>query len=717
LLKKTIATLFFVGAAAGQASLAADRHVYLDTNGDGILNDCPNPAHNAKGTSNTDNLQYCNGGSSQGRVIGTATGRVAASVCTSGGGTVANLANNTLADVDGDGTAERVYGHPQTCVWYMAKSDSCEVHSGTYRKSGAVCDEDCACGEAMAGSCDSCDRYDCWYATVVALGDGPNMDGTGYGTAAAPGYLRGAVMNSSTDSWDTNGNKVPDTVTGEPKGYPAIFSGDRNGNAAFEQTACTATSGDDCSGDAFFGVVVGCGGGGGYGSSFCRPNAAPGSTYIKIDINANDQRTQNAGAFTYNTKEVHNLIVKDIEFSGYNGGNSHSGSSGARIREGLISLEGNDGSSDGLKVDHVYMHDNDYSLHPSQEHDWAYFGDDHNGGCADVTEIKNSFLVQNNEKLVDDDCGPNSECGCPKSVHDNRIVMDIRSPRGTTSRIQVFFYLKSVDTFQNGAKKKAHRIWNNEFIFKSAGTSNGAGYFMDLQEFGNSRSHGLGELWVYGNVFRSDPSYTNKIKRFWLGSCTENAAGTDSWKAFFFNNTFFTDFASNSDGIWEVCHSSGEAGERMVERNNVYMPVIGTSGLNPNRTGEDCNGSACSWAGFTHVFDHEYKAMSKAASCAGTFADCTTSPTFYNALNLLAPKVGGTLDRTGSCDPDADGVAGVDYNWDGVNDTSWRDLAGNLVTCPTLASPINIGAIQSSVFTTDPTPPGNVQGLTRTDKN
>ena len=32
-------------------ALAADRHVLLDTDGDGQLNDCPNPAHNAKGSS------------------------------------------------------------------------------------------------------------------------------------------------------------------------------------------------------------------------------------------------------------------------------------------------------------------------------------------------------------------------------------------------------------------------------------------------------------------------------------------------------------------------------------------------------------------------------------------------------------------------------------------------------------------------------------------
>ena len=42
-------------------ALAADRHVYLDTDGDGVLNDCPNPAHNLRGTSNTDRLQFCSG--------------------------------------------------------------------------------------------------------------------------------------------------------------------------------------------------------------------------------------------------------------------------------------------------------------------------------------------------------------------------------------------------------------------------------------------------------------------------------------------------------------------------------------------------------------------------------------------------------------------------------------------------------------------------------
>jgi hypothetical protein len=58
------------------SALAADRHVYLDTDNDGTLNDCPNPIHNAFGTSNANDLQYCNGGTSTKKVIGTTSGHV-----------------------------------------------------------------------------------------------------------------------------------------------------------------------------------------------------------------------------------------------------------------------------------------------------------------------------------------------------------------------------------------------------------------------------------------------------------------------------------------------------------------------------------------------------------------------------------------------------------------------------------------------------------------
>jgi len=55
----------------------------------------------------------------------------------------------------------------------------------------------------------------------------------------------------------------------------------------------------------------------------------------------------------------------------------------------------------------------------------AEFSDSHNGSCTKWTEIKNSYLIQNNEKLIDDDCGVGDDCGCPRNLHDNRIVMDV----------------------------------------------------------------------------------------------------------------------------------------------------------------------------------------------------------------------------------------------------------------------------------------------------
>ena len=191
-------------AALCPSAVAADRHVYLDTSGDGQLNDCPNPAHNAKGTSNTDELFYCaSAGPLNGKIIGTAAGRATSAACAADAqGAVRPLTAGSIADVDGDGTREPVYLHPQACVWNMAKSDSCEVHAGTDRNAGAQCDESCGnqSQAGLEGTLGVCDKFDCFRASVVAFGDGPNLDGTGYGTAAAPGWLRAAVMNGSVDS-------------------------------------------------------------------------------------------------------------------------------------------------------------------------------------------------------------------------------------------------------------------------------------------------------------------------------------------------------------------------------------------------------------------------------------------------------------------------------------------------------------------------------------
>lgn len=674
LLLKRIGFTLAIAAVTVTAALAADRHVYLDTNGDGILNDCPNPAHNAKGTSNTDNLQYCSGGTATGKVIGTATGRVSAAACTTGGGSVANVTNNSQVDVDGDGTIERVYGHPQACVYNMAPSDSCDVHAGTYRTAGAQCDEDCS----QIGPADQCDKSDCFLATVVALGDGPNLNNNSYGTASAPGYLRGAVMNGVTDTWDANGDKNPSDGT-----YAAIFSGDRNSNGAFDQTTC---SGNSCSGDSFNGVVVGCGGGS-YGTGYCRSTPNAGTGYIKIDSNADGVFDTNVG--TGGVKAVNNFIIKDIEFTRYNGGNgATSGGSRSAQTEAILALEGN-GSSSGLKVDHVYMVDNDFSLSsPSgAENFWAYIADSGNGGCTGNTEIKNSFIVQNNEKVLDDDCGVNNECGCPKNVHDNRVLVDISSPRAS-NRINVFAYLKSIDTVQGGTRKKEHRIWNNEFIYKRAG----AGYFLDLQAFGNSKGHGLGELWVYGNIFRNDASVASPIKRLWNSFC---GAGTGSWRTYFFSNTF--DAAIPLDA---VCTDSGEL---MVDKNNAYLLATSLTDTAATTIRRSNDLGSTSATNRTVWFDPGL-----------------ASPAVHVGLGNYRAKALGPLKGLGTCDPDGDGTPGVDYNGDGVNDTSWKDISGASVSCATMGSLIDIGAVQGgggSPSPTDTTPPGNVQGLGRTDKN
>jgi hypothetical protein len=205
---------------------AADRHVYLDTNGDGQLNDCPNPAHNAKMLAgNTDELSYCSGGSQDGKVIGLAVGHdCSRRPAPPAAARSRRCATGFQADVDRDGTKEFVYGHPQACVYNMAKSDSCEVHAGTYQKAGAYADADSINSGMNRGS--GCDKNTCWWATVVAYGYGPNLDGArGYGTSTAPGYLRGAVMNGATDSWDTNGNKVPDNQAGRTDRLPGHLLG------------------------------------------------------------------------------------------------------------------------------------------------------------------------------------------------------------------------------------------------------------------------------------------------------------------------------------------------------------------------------------------------------------------------------------------------------------------------------------------------------------
>jgi hypothetical protein len=693
------------GVASG-----TDRHVFLDTDGDGKLNQCPNPAHNTYACAppavpcNTANLERCNGGANVGKVRGDRTGYV--STCS--GGAFVTIANGDTADVDGDGINESVYLTPQACVWDMAKSDSCEIHAGTYKKAGATCDGSCgdqsgvdpvtAAGSQLEGTLGVCDKFDCFKASVVALGDGPHMDGTGYGTSSAPGYLEAARENGSFDSWDTNGDKQPDGS------YSAILSGDDNGNGVFD---ATTLSGGSLIGDSFYGVMIGCGK---YGQYFCRTSPVAGSGYIRIDTNGDGVVDTNAGNFNVTTKEVHYLQIRDLEFTRYNGGNG-AYFAGVRPHTSIIDLNGaHDSSSgtNGLVVDHIYLHDNDFTLGIDNywddnvsnegytENHWSGFNDQTNFGATTPTVIENSFLVQNNARLFNFDCGVGggTTCGNEIYIHDNRILVDVDATKAgvlyrncveggpvpctaafTRTHSVVVSYIKHIDL-----QPQRHRFWNNEFVIKSMGTSRG--YFMDLQGFGNAENQNGGAMWLYGNLFRDATDQTLGMSRFWQGFCDINTGGYDFRM---FNNTF-----DLNAPLGPVCSSPSTPGDIVREKNNVFMRTTSLAQ------------STATIATFENVTASTTVSDRALWFNPGTFA--AGSPGVHNGLANYVPRIGNALYEkvdNGTtiltpCDPDRDGVTGVD-NYDGlgtpgVNETTWRDIAGNVVNC--LLGTNSYGAIQ-----------------------
>lgn len=668
-------------------ALALDRHVYLDTDGDGTLNDCPNPAHNSKGIAgNTDNLKYCKTGSPHKLICDAPTGcrpwTTTTAAC--GAANVANVVNGVSVDVDGDGIDEPLYGQPQACVYNMAKSDTCEVHSGVYQRAGVECGMDC--GHRFTGSCHD---FNCYLGFVAAFGYGPNINqggNLGYGTPSNPGYLRGAEMNGSTDTWDTNGDKTPDSAEGVPS-YPVIFDGDLNRNGSFDRTVCASGGGaGSCSGDAFAGVWVGCGGVPSYDIE-CSTNMTSAEHGPRIDTDGNGTFDTEIGR--QGAKNVDNFIIKDIKFTHFNGGNGSSDGS-ARYREAIINLNGIE-NTNGLKVDHIWMQDNQYAL-AGGEIFWAAIADMRNGGCSGYTEVENSYLYQQNRFTFDDDGSPAPTNGCSWKIHDNRIVMDVTAD--DPNHAPAIGYFKNLDYHPNDGRPKVVRFFNNEVIFKSA--RNG-GWFLDLQDFGNSGGAGKGQFWAYGNVFRYDPSLSYSLNRFHPPFCSENANETDRGTWYFFNNTVDGWSSGTSMQLGTLCSNDANL-SLFVSQNNVWTYT----------SGEDAT-----TASTTRISSEE---MTDANRCAGAsqYYMCGATPSFFNGLSYYAAKPGGGLAGKGTCDPDGDGVPGVDYDGNGVNETSWRDIAGNVVSCPNLTTKITVGAIQAS-GSTDTTPPSDVQGLRRTD--
>lgn len=683
---------------ASPALAAVDRHVYLDLGNDNQVNDCPNPAHNTKGIAgNTSVLSYCDftdSGAHDGKVIcdevsGCKSGTVTTATCTSplNNGIVAIATYSTQLDVDGDGTRERVYRHPQACVWNMARSDSCEVHAGTYQRAGTMSDED------AAGAVDVVDRSDCWLATVAALGHGPSLpnDGLGYGTAAEPAYLRGANMRGSIDTWDANRNKTPDAAEGLSV-YAAIFSGDADldGNPK-EATSCPLNN--TVLGDAFYPLMWGCGSVTS-GEEVCDSSLGAGETRPRVDTDGDGTfDTQLPGG----PRDVSHFVVQDIEGTGYGGGPVSCSGNGVREKLGHFSI-GGDGSSGGFVADRIYFHDNAYSNLCANEHYVAIFGDDENGGCAVDHEIRNSHLVLDNRFIINDDSdswgGGDIESGCGWYFHDNRA--EIRGNTGCVGQgcRKGLIRFKSVDSLQSGTRPKRFRIVNNEFVWGAATGDGTFPWFIHTECIGECGpfNPGWGEFWYVGNLFRFKAGSTGGD---WAGfSClSDGSPDSHAYQYLSFNNTW--DFAQAAAETAKTLDTfCNQTGELIVQRNNAYYRATSVNtdaGDTVRRANNVCSQSAQT--------DCTTDATGRAGWWGG--AAPLTSGTWDVGVNAgllnYVPRSGGPLyekSGVGACDPDGAGGAGWDIDWDGDQDTIWTDLAGNTVRCDAVNDALSIGAIQ-----------------------
>lgn len=711
---------------AAVPAMAADRHVFVSSSG--VLQKCANPAHNPDSPATTGNLQYCPAGTNAGRIIGNKTGYV--SSCPSS--TITNLPNGASVFIDGGSTLKTVYGHPQACVYNMAKSDSCEIHAGTYRAAGFENASDV--GHNTGGTCWD---FNCTLGSVAAFGYGPNLNtGTGcgkeqatpgptcgYGTAANPGWMRGAVMNSSTDTWDCDNDKIPDAsdTSLACTSYAPILSGDRDNDGAFDTTSCPTGAGGGagtCSGDSFAAVWVGCGGIINAADTIhydfvCSPGFTSGEHGTRLDTDADGSFETEIGR--QDAKNVDYFQIKDIKFTGYNAGNGSS-QQGSRHREAHINLNGIE-DSDGLKIDHIWMQDNaDYNGAGSETF-WAEIADMRNKGCADYTEIKNSLLYQHTRFLYNDDGVVSAALGCSMNIHDNRIVVQRSNGNGDTGGL---WYIKSFDHHPDG-RPKVMRFWNNEVILKTSDIN--ATFIGDTQQFGNSDASssaqdpsgncttlnaatGLGAIYFYGNLLRYDPSPSALPQFFYSAFCSQNCTGlTRDWTFVEFNNTFDR-YSTNANGdgtdqtFGTMCSSQNNGStynaKKYYSKNNVWI----------NASGEGTTPAAA--PGTSTVVNQFNTDTNKClSSSSGYFAHgagntCDSAPTFWTGLTYYAPRTGGALDEVtvnSPCDPDGDGTRGFDYDGNGTNDTSWVDIAGNSVDCSVATNPtgaLDMGAIQNS---------------------
>lgn len=688
------------------SAFALDRHVFLNSAGGGSqLNDCGNPAHNSKGVAgNTDELFYCDGSdftTRNNRIICDAGAGCQAWTRTTAqcvaippggtGGSVFPVTNGvSLKLTTGETPLSPIYGHPQACVYNMAKSDSCEIHAGDYTTAGAQADES-ASGSGTVGVCD---RSDCWKATVVAWGYGPNMGSTGYGTAASPGWLRGAHFNGGIDTWDSNRNKVPDADESVTS-YPVIFNGNVDGDGSLnESTSCAAGV---CTGDAFYGTFVGCGN----SDAFCDTSLSGGQTRPMLDSDANG--TFDVAATTGGPKSVAYFQIDDIEYKNYNGGTTTCSGNGVREALGSIALGGGgttSGNGNGLLVDHIYYHAGAYSTLCQNEHYVAIFGDDENWSCSvGMTEIRNSLLYLDNRFVINDDCDASnpgaSECGCSKSLHDNRIVVTNNSS-GVTTR-KGLIRLKSVDTVGSGSRPKQIWIYNNEIVWQKGDASES--YLVHPECLGrcDPQHQGLGVISFHGNILRLQGGSSPAFKRISQHFCSESISvgtGGSDWTWLNYNNTYDLErIGGGANSFEDMCNTTGKLA---VSKNNVVKQASASTFNIDTVTTAKRGNNICDNA--------QTSCTTNGAGRAGWWAVGTQNVGVYAGLANYLPKAGGPLDETtaldsaghGPCDPDSDGNPGADYIGIGTQQIQWADIAGNIVQCPTGLTALDIGAEQNS---------------------
>jgi hypothetical protein len=159
------------------------------------------------------------------------------------------------------------------------------------------------------------------------------------------------------------------------------------------------------------------------------------------------------------------------------------------------------------------------------------------------------------------------------------------------------------------------------------------------------------------------------MNRFWQGFCDIQTAG---YEYYLLNNTFDMDVSMD-----RVCDSSGDL---VVERNNAFLRVTTLYASTATVT-RRANNAASTVASDRSVW------FNPGAYAAG-------NPGVHGGLANYKLRTGGPLDGAGSCDPDGDGVVGVDWNGDGSQETQWVDLAGNAVNCSGTGASLAEGALQ-----------------------